>query len=157
MMLVVSDTSPITSLLQVGQGDLLSTLFGRVLIPPAVKDELLRFHPSLPGYLQVVAIQDKPAAEELSHDLDRGEAEAIVLAEECHAEYLLIDERLGRSIAEARGLRIVGLLGVLLMAKKSGRIPSVKQLISLLESRAGFFVSDSVKQIVLAAAGEGQY
>jgi predicted nucleic acid-binding protein len=155
-MLVVSDASPITSLLQVGQANLLPALFGRILIPPAVKDELLRFHSSLPDYLQVQAIQDRPAAESLSHALDRGEAEAIILAEECHADYLLMDEKTGRSIAEARGLRIVGLLGVLLMAKKAGQIPSVGRLIAELESLAGFFVSDNVKQIVLTAAGEGK-
>ena len=55
----------------------------------------------------------------LSQELDRGEAEAIVLAEESKAEYLLMDEKHGRSVAEARGLTVVGLLGVLLMAKKS--------------------------------------
>jgi len=156
-MLVVSDTSPVTSLLQVGRADLLPALFGRVLIPPAVKVELLRFHPSLPDYLQVRAIQDQPAVESLSHDLDRGEAEAIILAEECHADYLLMDEKHGRSVAEARGLKIVGLLGVLVIAKKAGQIPSVGRLIAELESRAGFFVSDAVKEIVLTAAGEGKY
>jgi uncharacterized protein len=156
-MLVVSDTSPVTSLLQVGHANILSTLFGRVLIPPAVRDELLRFHPSLPDFLHVQAIRDQPAAESLSRDLDRGEAEAIILAEECDAEYLLMDETIGRSIAEARGLRIVGLLGVLLMAKKAGQISSVGRLIAELELIAGFFVSDKVKQIVLIAAGEGTH
>jgi predicted nucleic acid-binding protein len=154
MMLVVSDTSPITSLLQIGQADILPAIFGRVLIPSAVNDELLRFHPSLPDYLQVQAIQNRSAAESLSQELDQGEAEAIVLAEECHAEYLLMDERHGRSVAEARGLKIVGLLGVLVIAKKAARIPSVGRLIAELESCAGFFVSDAVKQIVLTAAGE---
>lgn len=153
-MLVVSDTSPVTALLQIGKAGLLPAMFDRVLIPPAVKDELLRFHPTLPEYIGVQTIQDQQTAQLLSLDLDRGEAEAIVLAEESHAEYLLIDEKHGRSIAEARGLSVVGLLGVLLMAKKTGHIPSVGQLITELESRAGFFVSDAVKQIVLAASGE---
>lgn len=155
VMLVVSDTSPLTALLQIKQAGLLSTLFGRVLIPPAVKDELLRFHSSLPDYLAVTAILDRQIVETLSRELDQGEAEAIVLAEESHAEYLLIDEKHGRAVAEARGLRVVGLLGVLLMAKTAGHIPSVGMFISELESQAGFFVSDAVKRIVLTAAGEG--
>ena len=50
-MIVVSDTSPITSLLQVGVENLLPDLFGQVIIPEAVRDELLKFHPSLPGWL----------------------------------------------------------------------------------------------------------
>jgi uncharacterized protein len=155
-MLVVSDTSPITALLQIGQAGLLPALFDSVLIPPAVKDELLRFHSSLPDYLAVQAIQDQQTARMLRCDLDLGEAEAIVLAEESHAEYLLIDEKHGRDVATSRGLRVVGLLGVLLMAKKAGHIPSVGQLIAELESQAGFFVSDAVRLIVLTAAGEGQ-
>ena len=155
MMLVVSDTSSVTALLQIGQAGLLPLLFERVLIPTAVKDELLRFHHSLPDYLAVQAIQDQQTARDLSRDLDLGEAEAIVLAEESHAEYLLIDEKHGRAVAEARGLSVVGLLGVLLMGKKAGHIPSVGWLIAELESRAGFFISDGVKQIVLTAAGEG--
>jgi uncharacterized protein len=153
-MLVVSDTSPVTSLLQIGQAGILPTLFGRVLIPSAVENELLRFHSSLPGYLGVQAIQDRHAAEMLCRELDLGEAEAIVLAEESHAEYLLMDEKHGRSVAEARGLKVIGLLGVLLMGKKAGLIPAVGSLIAELESQAGFFVSDRVKQLVLTAAGE---
>ena len=123
-MLVVSDTSPVTALLQIGQAGLLPMLFDRVLIPTAVKEELLRFHPSLPDYFAVQAIQDRQTARALSRDLDLGEAEAIVLAEESDAEILLMDEKHGRAVAESRGLRVVGLLGVLLMAKKAGHIPS---------------------------------
>jgi uncharacterized protein len=153
-MLVVSDTSSVTALLQIGRAGLLTLLFDRVLIAPAVERELLRFHSTLPEYLGIQAIQDRRSAEALSQELDRGEAEAIVLAEECHAEYLLMDEKLGRSIAEARGLRVVGLLGVLLMAKRAGHITTLADLIAELESQAGFFVSDAVKRIVLAAANE---
>ncbi len=153
-MLVVSDTSPVTSLLQIGQAGILRTLFGRVLIPSAVENELLRFHPSVPDFLDVQAIQDQQMAEVLCRQLDRGEAEAIVLAEEARAEYLLMDEKLGRAIAEARGLKVVGLLGVLLMAKNAGLVSAVGQLIIDLESQAGFFVSERVKRLFLTAAGE---
>jgi hypothetical protein len=154
MMLVVSDTSPITALLQIGQAGILSSLFGRVLIPPAVEDELLRFHHSLPDYLEIQTIQDQREADSLCRDLDRGEAEAIILAEESHAEFLLMDENYGRAIAEARALNVIGLLGMLLMAKKAGLVPAVGQLVTELESQAGFFVSERVKRLVLTAAGE---
>jgi uncharacterized protein len=66
----------------------------------------------------------------------------------------LMDEKHGRSIAESRGLKVIGLLGVLLMAKKAGLIPVVAQLLIELESQAGFFVSERVRQLVLTAAGE---
>lgn len=157
MMLVVSDTSPLTALLQIGQADLLPTLFDQVIIPPTVRDELLRFHESLPGFLVVKAIQDQSAVEALNQELDLGEAEAIVLAEESHADCVLMDEKRGRTVAKRRGLNVVGLLGVLLKAKKTGRISSMEWLIGELESRAGFYVSEAVKQIVLAEAGESKY
>ena len=153
-MLVISDTSTVTALLQIGQADLLPTIFDRVIVPPAVRDELLRFHHSLPEFIGIGTIQDQQAADMLERDLDRGEAEAIVLAEESRADYLLMDEKRGRSMAEARGLRVIGLLGLLLMAKKAGKVPSVRRIIAELELQAGFFVSDAVKQIVLGAAGE---
>jgi len=153
-MLVVSDTSPVTALLQVGQDRLLATLFGQVLIPPAVRAELLRYHSALPDYLEVRAIQNPQAVDAFRRVLDLGEAEAIVLAEECRAQYLLMDEKRGRSLAESRGLRVIGLLGVLLLAKKAGHLSSVRRLMEDLHSKAGFFVSDALRQTTLKAAGE---
>jgi len=153
-MLVVSDTSPVTALLQVGQDRLLATLFGQVLIPPAVRAELLRYHSALPDYLEVRAIQNPQAVDAFRRVLDLGEAEAIVLAEECHAQYLLMDEKRGRSVAESRGLAVIGLLGVLLLAKKAGHLDSVGSLIDDLQAKAGFFVSDKLRQTALKAARE---
>lgn len=153
-MIVVSDTSPITSLLQTGHAELLPMLFGEVLIPPAVQAELLRFHATLPDWLSVRAIVDHQQADELGSRLDQGEAEAIVLAEECRADYLLIDEKLGREQAQARGVAAIGLLGVLLLAKRAGHLVSVAELIHELKTVAGFFVSERIKSIVLQAAGE---
>jgi len=153
-MIVVSDTSPMTSLLQTGHGEFLPILFGEVLIPPAVQAELLRFHATLPDWLRVRPIVDQRQADDLGDRLDQGEAEAIVLAEECHADYLLIDEKLGREQAEARGLTAIGLLGVLLLAKRAGHLASVADVIDQLQTVAGFFVSDRVKSMVLQAAGE---
>ena len=134
-MLVVSDTSPLTALLQIGKANLLAALFGRVLIPPGVRDELLQFHSSLPDYMETRGIENRHAADVLGQDLDRGEAEAIVLAEESRADYLLMDEKRGRAIAKARGLDVIGLLGVLLKARKAGLTPSLAACIDELESR----------------------
>jgi uncharacterized protein len=153
-MLVVSDSSPVTSLLQIGEGDLLAALFGRVIIPRSVRAELLRFHSSLPDYLEPRDVQDQQTADALARDLDRGEAEAIVLAKEAGADYILMDEKRGRAAAELRGLTVIGLLGVLLMAKKAGHVHAVGALIAELKSKAGFFVSEAVERIILAAAGE---
>jgi uncharacterized protein len=155
-MLVICDTSSVTALIQIGRDSLLPTLFGEVRIPSAVDRELRRFHSSLPPFLGVQEVRDTLAVELLTQDLDCGEAEAIVLAEEVRADYLLIDEKLGRSTAESRGLKVMGLLGVLLIAKKSGHITSVKSQIAELEALAGFYVSSSIKRFILTSAGEGE-
>jgi uncharacterized protein len=77
-----------------------------------------------------------------------------VLAKESGADLLLIDEKLGREIARREGLRITGVLGILVEAKRAGFISSVRKLVHELESHAGFRVSDSVKQEAFLLAGE---
>jgi len=153
-MIVVSNASPITALLQVDRADLLQRLFGEVLVPPSVHAELRRFHTAVPTFVRVQPLKDTAASAALAGSLDLGEAEAIVLAQEVKADYLLIDENKGRAVASERGLRVIGLLGVLLLGRKSGLVDSVAHTIRELESRARFFVSDAVKKVILKAAGE---
>ncbi len=153
-MIVVSDTSAITTLLQIGRSEILERLFGEVLIPDAVERELLRFHSRIPEFIRVQSVRDATGVEVLSEALHAGEAEAIVLAGEVRAEYLLVDEKRARATAEARGLKVIGLLGVLLLARKSGHIESLAAVIRDIESRAGFFVAPAVAEAILRAAGE---
>lgn len=126
-MIVVSDTSPVSSLMQIGHCELLRDLFEVVCIPGAVRDELAKFHPALPTFLDVRDIVDRGRAQSLLSSLDLGEAEAIVLAIEIRADYLLVDERLGRAIATQSGLKVIGLVGVLLLAKQRGLIGSLSR------------------------------
>jgi predicted nucleic acid-binding protein len=132
--IVVSDSSPIIGLAGVGQVELLRLLFGEVVIPPAVREELLsgpRGAAALEAspWIRVEPIHDQQMAAELYAELDRGEAEAIVLAVELGAELLLIDERRGRAAAERRGLSAMGIVGVLLEAKSAGIIASVRPML----------------------------
>lgn len=84
-MMVVSDTSPLTALLTVGEADLLPRLFAEVVIPQAVRDELLRSHSFLPTWLRVEAVKNRAEALRIAEVVDAGEAEAIELAKELHA------------------------------------------------------------------------
>ena len=112
-MIVVSDTSPLTALLTVAQADLLPKLFGEVVVPEAVRNELLRTHPQLPAWLRVQTVKDAFQAGLFAQTVDAGEAEAIELARELRADHLLIDERKGRRLAVQEGIPVIGLLGVL--------------------------------------------
>ena len=153
-MLVVSDTSPISALVQIGRAELLRDLFGTVCIPMAVNDELSRFHSSLPSFIEVREVTDLARVQSLLPSLDLGEAEAIVLAIQTQADHLLIDERRGRILASQAGVPIIGLIGVLLLAKTRGLIPAVKDLLAELQAKAGFYVAESLIKNALQAAGE---
>jgi predicted nucleic acid-binding protein len=158
-MTVVSDTSPVTNLMQIGQLSLLQKVFGMVILPEAVYEELC----AIPAQKTIVDQQNwlfvqKPADEklvaELKKELDKGEAEAIALALELKADALIIDELKGRNKAEQVGLRIIGLLGTLLEAKRKGLIPAVKPLMDDLVSKAGFKIRPALYQQVLKISGE---
>ena len=152
-MIVVSDTSPLTALITIGRADLLHLLFGRVLIPPAVREELLREHPVLPRWLEVVTPTTIPSAV-MAARLDAGETQSIALALELRAEAVLMDERLGRRVAQALGLRTTGVLGCLILAKRDGHLPMVSTVITELQSLAGCWFDEELITAILRAAGE---
>jgi len=161
-MLVVSDTSPISTLYAVGKMNLLRDLFGEVIIPAKVFAELSRLKEfgydlaELEGapWLVVRPARDSTAVKDLSKQLDPGESEAIVLAQELEADFLLIDERRGWKIANALGIKTVGVLGVLLEAKKKKLIPAVAPLLDEIQNVAGFYLGESLRREVLLLAGE---
>lgn len=129
-MLVVSDTSPVRALYHLGLLNLLSDLFGDVLVPPAVAAELERPKSQLPPiplrqftFIRVQAPTSSAAGRPTQAGLHPGESEAIALALEVRADVLLIDERAGRAAAAKARIAIIGVLGVLREAKLRGLIP----------------------------------
>ncbi len=131
-MVVISDTSPLTALLLVGQEELLRGIFARVVIPPSVQRELRRAHTTLPSWIEVIAPQMIPASVSAA-GLDPGETEAIALALELHPHTLLIDERLGRRLAVRHGLPVTGLLGLVVLAKQRRLIAEIVPVIGELQ------------------------
>jgi uncharacterized protein len=161
-MIIVSNTSPISNLIIIGEISLLQKIYPKILIPPAVYSELTRL-PSLQptmfsllgaGWLEIQASTNLKLLDTLNQTLDSGEAEAIALAVELSADRLLIDERLGRSIAASYGLKLRGLLGILINAKQQGLIPVLKPILDRLISQAGFRVSQALYDQTLQEVGE---
>jgi predicted nucleic acid-binding protein len=163
--IVISDTSPITNLAAIGQLDLLCQLYATVIIPVAVYNEMVSAGKTVPGAVEVqtlswiqtqtvVNTQSVINLQSSQDEIDLGEAEAIALALELKADLLLMDERRGRALAANYKLNIVGLLGVLLQAKRNGLISSVKPLMDQLIEEANFRVSQPLYITVLNAAGE---
>ena len=162
-MIVVSNTSPITSLAAIGHFDLLRRLFGEVHIASGVWEELNQGGRRHPGssevesasWIQHHAVGDRNLVVVLQRDLDRGEAETLALAIELKAQLVLLDEQEGRHAAARLGLRPLGVLGILLEAKRRGEIEEVCSLLDALRSRAGFFLSERLYRQTLEQAGEG--
>lgn len=153
-MIVVSDTSPLTALLTVGEERLLPQLFDEVVIPERVRNELLSNHAGLPDWLRVARVQDTAQVGKYSQLVDAGEAEAIELALELHADRLLIDERKGRKLAVQEGVAVIGLLGVVLLAKRKFLIPSARTLLQQLDQEAGMYLAPEIRDTALKTVGE---
>lgn len=148
---VVSDASPLIAFHQIGQLGLLGTIFGTVLMPPAVAREALSVE--RPSWIVERALP-KPLAPAVTRaGLGPGESEAISLALEISADRVIIDELAGRSLAQRLGLPLIGTLGVLLAAKRRGLIPVIREPIDMLR-RGGFRVANDLYQDMLHKAGE---
>jgi len=138
-LLIVSDTSPLLNLIAIEQLELLKGLYGSIVIPPAVFAELQANGMRLTtDWIEVIEPGDRTAVDSLRTELDAGESEAIVLAQQLQPSMLLIDERLGRRAAIRLGLNVTGLLGVLAEGKKRGLITSCAPLLDSMMARAGF-------------------
>lgn len=161
--IVVSDTTAITHLSKIGALHLLRALYTEILIPEAVANELAQAKRTQPGamevlnasWIKVVKIQNPAIANKLSRHLDLGESEAIALSLELNACVLIIDETKGRATAKKLVNSIIGMVGILLQAKKQGRISSIKPYLDKLK-KTGFRMSDDIYGLALKTAGESR-
>lgn len=161
-MIVVSDASPLGSLAAIDYLWVLQAIYGTVVVPEVVARELAT---AKSARLQAVLSLDwilvrSPTelaiaeAQQQSKRLDPGETHAIALALQLKADELLINERLGRRVAQDLGLSVIGIFGILIAAKQKGHIPSVRRVMDGLVEQAGFRVSYSLYERVLKFAGE---
>jgi predicted nucleic acid-binding protein len=105
-------------------------------------------------WIEHSTVTNQPLVSTLRLDLDPGEAEAIACALENQATLLLIDERRGGRAAQQLGIPIMGLIGVLLMARKQQLIPHIRPHLDALRNVAGFWISTALYDRVLHDVGE---
>ena len=135
-MIIISDTTPIISLIKINRLDLLEKLFVEVLIPNAVFKELTTNTlftneaeiVKKSSFLKVSSVQNQKSLQLLQavSGLDDGESEAIILADELKSNILLMDERKGRKVAQKLGIKITGTIGILIQAYNEGMISDVE-------------------------------
>ena len=156
-MIIVADTGPLNYLLLIGNIDLLPQLYGEVLIPPAVQDELLA--PGAPAAVRLWMMNPPRWLEvrtpsridfSLDSDLDEGELEAIALVQSGGAgSLLLMDDLPGRMEAERLGLDTIGTLGILRRAHQVG-LTNLRKAVETLLTSTNFRASDQLIREILA-------
>ena len=161
---VVSNTSPLLNLAIVDHLSLMYEQFGEILIPQAVLEEL-QVEEGLPGsqtlreaiekgWLRVKEVMDQHYVKVLQIDLDKGEAEAIALALQVKAKWVILDEREGRRVAKSLGLKVIGVLGILLRAQREGKLPLLQKTMEDLRSKAGFHIGKELFSDLLREGGK---
>ena len=161
----VSDSSPLIHLAKIEALELISRLYSRVLIPPAVWREVVEESDGRPGAVEMEravaagwmvqqAAKNEILVIALRQTLDNGEAEAITLATELHPESILLDDKLARQMARRLGVPVTGTLGVLLRAKQVGLILELRPLVTRLQSEGDYYIDPGLIEKALLAAGE---
>lgn len=153
-MLVVSDTTAITTLMKAGLEPVLEKLFGKVAIPEMVAIELRQFHADIPAWCEIHYVHPHPLLPVISQNIDPGEAEAICLALDLKADAILLDDRKGKREAESRGLSCLALPAILLAAKRQGVIQSLSRALDMLDRQGSYRLKAHVMEALLREAGE---
>lgn len=142
MRVIVADTSPIRYLVLIGEASVLQQLYGRILVPQPVLDELRRdrtprpvrdWVESAPAWIHVVPGHTDAVEQLVLATLGSGEKAAIGLALSEKADLLLMDERIGTAEARRLGLTVTGTLGVLARASERGFVslaPAMEKLLA---------------------------
>jgi predicted nucleic acid-binding protein len=158
---VVSNTGPLLAFALVGRLDLVGSLFGEVLVPDAVYQEIVEAGAGRVGAAElrvaswaVRCALEVPIDRLLAEEVGPGEAAAITLAAARGASLLLIDDKKARRIAElAYRIPVRGVAGCLVFAKRNGLIERVVPLLMQMRS-AGYFLSERLIESTRQAAGE---
>ncbi len=160
-MKVVCDSTVLIGLAKIRKIELLNQICGEVYIPDAVFNEVVTGGKGRPGVKEILnskwikrkTIKDRRTVEMFIAEIGQGEAEVLVLGKELNADWLIIDDERARTAATSAGFNIIGLAGILLLAKQLRLISSIKPLLDELKHK-NFRLSDKIYKEVLKKANE---
>ena len=147
---IISDTSCLIILTKIGEIDLLRQLYKTVTI---TQDISLEYGENLPEWFEVQQVKDHYRQQLLEMQIDKGEASAIALALETSDNIVILDDWKARKVAERLGISVTGTLGVIIKAKNTGIIPSIKPYLDKIRE-TNFRISEELEQIALKEANE---
>jgi predicted nucleic acid-binding protein len=147
---IVSDTSCFIVLTNIGELELLHKVYGQIITTLDIATE---YGETLPEWVEIVAVKDKYRQQLLEMQIDRGESSAIALALETPGSTIILDDYKARKIADRLGLMFTGTIGVIIKAKLSGIIPSIKPFLEKMK-QTDFRLSIDVELQALREANE---
>jgi len=156
--IIVCDSSPLIFLFSGDRIDRLGSLLGTVIIPPAVREEVFGASTgralSMPDFIHVADTSTETAVRFLQMSLHAGEREAIALELNRGIERIILDDKQARETADRLGLRVIGTIGLLILAKDKGLIIEARPLIIQMMDRINFRIAPAVLNRALAHLNE---
>jgi len=157
--IVISDSSALISLLGVEKLDILGKLFETVMIPEAVYNEVFNKKVSnldlkKTKFLQIEKVTDRKMVKLLKMQLGYGESEVIALALEKGIDRVIIDDKQARKVADKLGLKVIGTLGILILAKEKQVIKEVRPLVLSMMEKINFRIDRALLNKILGILNE---
>lgn len=160
-MRVICDAAVLIGLAKIGKLNLLEKLYEKIYIPWGVYNEVVVRGRCRPGAEEIdqakwvgkIKVKDRIAVNLLVSEFGQGESEVLVLGKELKADWLILDDARARTAAISAGYRVIGLAGILLLAKQRNLIEDIKPLFDELVDK-NFRLSDKIMQTILEKAGE---
>jgi uncharacterized protein len=158
---IICDAAVLIGLASIARLDLLEKLFGKIYIPDGVYYEVVVRGGDRPGakeldqakWVRTVKVKDRTAVSLLASEFGLGESEVLVLGKEIKADWLIVDDARARAAAISGGYRVIGLAGVLLLAKQRNLINEIKPLFEQLVKKK-FRLSYKIIEAILKKAEE---
>jgi hypothetical protein len=147
---IISDTSCFIILTNIGELELLHKVYGQIITTPEIAEE---FGETIPEWVEILSATDKFRQQILEMQIDKGESSAIALALEMSDSTVILDDFKARKIAEQLGLTYTGTIGVIIKAKLTGKIPSIKPLLEKIK-QTDFRLSAEIELLALKEANE---
>ena len=142
---IISNTSCLIVLDNIGMLDILKDLYGKIVITRQVKEE---FGKSVPEWIEVEDVNDKKYLELVKNFVDLGEASTIALAVERDKNIVILDDMKARKLAQKLNLKITGTVGIIIKARKKNIITSIAKVLNNLK-KDGFRISEYLEREAL--------